>query len=724
MRRARPPRPSPHPLRHPCPPPRALQRRVPSALAFVLGLLVTATMGMLLWQRSHRAPPAGADGSRVVAVLPFENLGAADQEYFADGVTDAIRGKLAAIPGLQVIARSSSSPYKGSGKSPTQIADELGAQYLLTGTVRWERGASGNRVQVSPELVQIRSGGAPTTQWQQPFSAGITDVFQVQGGHREAGGRGARPPVGREPARGAERAADGEPRGLRRLPARRGALRNGGGDPSQTRAAIRAYERAVALDTGFVLAWANLSRANSQLYGNAGISADVADRARDAAQRAMALGPERPEALLALGDYYSYVPGDNAKALEQYALAQRSAPNNAEILSGAALSELSLGRWEESLTHFRQALALDPRAARTAARLARTLLFLRRYPEALAASDRAIALAPATTTVYQNKVMVYLAQGDLESARRVIASAPPSLDPTTLVANLAQFWDLYWVLDDARQQLLLRLTPAEFDGSREGWGLALASTYALRGDMIAGPGRTPTRPGSRSRASLARRKTPSCTSCSAPRWPIWDGRTTRCARVGARWRCCPWPRTRSPGPTSSTSSPGSTSWWVSPMRRSTSSSRCSRCRISCRPAGCGSTRRSIRCGSILGSSGCSRGPRDMRRSTLAMMLLIFPAARSAAAQEDVPPVIATIGLQFGGQAYSEVVLFQTRPALDNFKQGHLKLDAQASAIAVTARASADLAYRNGVAIVTMAKGGLMYEASVGGQKFSFTPVGK
>jgi lipid-binding SYLF domain-containing protein len=84
----------------------------------------------------------------------------------------------------------------------------------------------------------------------------------------------------------------------------------------------------------------------------------------------------------------------------------------------------------------------------------------------------------------------------------------------------------------------------------------------------------------------------------------------------------------------------------------------------------------------------------------------------------------TIGLQLGGQAYSEIVFFQTRQALDNFKLGHLKLDAQASAIALTARASADLAYRNGVAIVTMAKGGLMYEASVGGQKFSYTPVGK
>ncbi|HKT58927.1 MAG TPA: YSC84-related protein [Gemmatimonadales bacterium] len=84
----------------------------------------------------------------------------------------------------------------------------------------------------------------------------------------------------------------------------------------------------------------------------------------------------------------------------------------------------------------------------------------------------------------------------------------------------------------------------------------------------------------------------------------------------------------------------------------------------------------------------------------------------------------SIGFQLGGQAYSEIVFFQTKQALDNFKLGHLKLDAQASAVALTARASADLAYRNGVAIVTMAKGGLMYEASVGGQKFSYTPVGK
>jgi lipid-binding SYLF domain-containing protein len=82
----------------------------------------------------------------------------------------------------------------------------------------------------------------------------------------------------------------------------------------------------------------------------------------------------------------------------------------------------------------------------------------------------------------------------------------------------------------------------------------------------------------------------------------------------------------------------------------------------------------------------------------------------------------TIGLQAGGQAYSEVIFLKDDAALQNFERGKLKLDAQASAIALTERVSADLAYRNGVAIVTMAEGGLMYEASVGGQKLSFHPI--
>ena len=81
----------------------------------------------------------------------------------------------------------------------------------------------------------------------------------------------------------------------------------------------------------------------------------------------------------------------------------------------------------------------------------------------------------------------------------------------------------------------------------------------------------------------------------------------------------------------------------------------------------------------------------------------------------------TIGFQLGGQAYRELICFQTKDALDRFKGGNFEFDAQAGAVAVTAGVSVDAAYEHGVAIFTMAKGGLMYEASVGGQKFSFEP---
>jgi lipid-binding SYLF domain-containing protein len=81
----------------------------------------------------------------------------------------------------------------------------------------------------------------------------------------------------------------------------------------------------------------------------------------------------------------------------------------------------------------------------------------------------------------------------------------------------------------------------------------------------------------------------------------------------------------------------------------------------------------------------------------------------------------TIGFQLGGQAYSEIVFFQNKEAIDRFKEGKFEVAAQASAVAVTVGASADLAYNGGVAIMTMAKGGLMYEASIGGQKFSYKP---
>jgi len=79
----------------------------------------------------------------------------------------------------------------------------------------------------------------------------------------------------------------------------------------------------------------------------------------------------------------------------------------------------------------------------------------------------------------------------------------------------------------------------------------------------------------------------------------------------------------------------------------------------------------------------------------------------------------TIGFQWGGQAYREVIFFETKADLDRFKENRLELSAQASAVAATAGASANVKYKEGVMIFTQAKGGLMYEASIGGQKFKF-----
>ena len=84
----------------------------------------------------------------------------------------------------------------------------------------------------------------------------------------------------------------------------------------------------------------------------------------------------------------------------------------------------------------------------------------------------------------------------------------------------------------------------------------------------------------------------------------------------------------------------------------------------------------------------------------------------------------TIGFQLGGQAYSEIIFFKDRRTLDHFTSGNFEFNAQASAVAVTSGASADADYNNGVAIFTLAKGGLMYEASVGGQKFSYEAIGR
>ena len=448
------------------------------ALGFVLGLGV-----LFAWRHSHPAAGGEDSGSKVVAVLPFENVGDSANAYLADGITNELRGKLSQLTHIQVIASGSSNQYRHTTKPPQAIARELGADYLLTATVQWEKlPGGGSRVRVSPELVDVTPGHAPRTKWQQPFDAGITDVFQVQAdiagqvasALNVALGAGQKETLTERPTENLA-AYDAFLKGE----ATRGLVLY---DPPTLRSAITYYEQAVALDSTFALAWAQLARAHAGYYYNVTPNPTSADAAKRAALRAVALAPDRPESQLAVGAYYYSVRAESPKALAAYEEGLKIAPDNADLLAGAALTEQSLGRWAAAEKHLQRAWTLDPRSATTARRLSQSLLRLRRYPEAIAAADRGLVVAPTNSDLLENKAMAYLAQGDLPRARAVILSAPAEVEPTALVANFANYWDLCWALDDAQQQLLLRLGPSVYDDDRGTWGIVRAQTYYLRGD--------------------------------------------------------------------------------------------------------------------------------------------------------------------------------------------------------------------------------------------------
>jgi serine/threonine-protein kinase len=456
-----------------------IRRYYPLTAALAVGFLIG--LGVLFgWLRKQNGDSVSGDRPRRLAVLPFENLGQPEDGYFADGVTDEIRGKLSALPGLQVTARSSSSQYKGTPKSPAEIGRELGVDYLLTGTVRWEKGGTGSRVRVSPELIQVATGSA---RWQEPFDAALTDVFQVQA---DVAGRVAEALNLALGAGERERLAEKPTQSLTAYDAylKGEEVSNGMGisDPVTLRQALGHYEKAVALDSAFALAWSRVSQAHALLYFLTVPTPVEGEAARAAAERALALAPKLPEGHLALGDYHYRVTKEYLRALEQYALGQRIAPRHADLLVGTALTEQTLGRWEAALQHLQKAQTLDPRSVNTMRRLARTLLWLRRYPEALRVNDQGLALAPASLELLEQKAMVHLAQGDLAAARALLRDAPREIEPPALVAYMGNYWDLAWVLDQEQQRLLIGLSPGSFDDSRATWGLVLAQAHGFRGD--------------------------------------------------------------------------------------------------------------------------------------------------------------------------------------------------------------------------------------------------
>ncbi len=464
-------------------PPR--RRRFPISVT-TLGLGVLLGGGVLFAWRRHAggALDSGAAGAATLAVLPFENLGDSTDAYFADGITDEVRGKLASVAGIQVIASGSSNQYRHTTKSLPVIAQELGARYLLVGRVRWEHANGKSRVRVDPELVQVAEAKEPTTKWQQPFDAELSDVFQVQA---DIAGKVA---SALNVALGAQQQQVLAARPTENLAAYDAFLKGeaaaegvGATDPPSLHRAIDYYDRAVALDPAFALAWAQLARAHAFLYNNSSRTPAESRASHQAADRAKALAPDRPETQVALGTYERIVARDNASALTAFDAGLAKAPANADLLSGAAAAEQGLGHSDEALARAERSQALDPRSARVVRQLAGVFQYLRRYPEARAAYERALTLAPTNLLGIERLAMLDLQEGNLSAARGVIRTAIPAVDSGALLAYFAQYWDLYWVLEDAQQQFLLTLPPSYFDDDRAQWGVVRAETYWVRGDL-------------------------------------------------------------------------------------------------------------------------------------------------------------------------------------------------------------------------------------------------
>lgn len=422
------------------------------------------------------AAPAGPAATHV-AVLPFQNQGDAANNYIVDGITDEVRGKLARVNGLAVIASGSSSQFRASTLAPTAIAQQLGADYLLQGRVRWARGtAASDRVQVVAELVNGKTG---STSWQQSFEADLTDVFEVQAqiAARVAGALGTQ--IGAEESAALARRPTANP-------AAWAAYLKGKAitavDPISQRAAAAQFEQAVAMDSVFIDAWGSLSFALSRVFFNGARESLVGRRAEEAFRRAIAIDSNNAIGHAAAAAYYTNVVRDPVKADAALATAVQLAPNDPAVLLAAGRGDVARGRYETGIRRLERARELDPRSLAVMNELERAYVMGRRLQEAVDVGDAAIALAPTDPGVYEWMVIAHVALGDLPAAQAVVRrSFTNGASPPTVAAYFAGYFEMGWVMDPPTEALIYRLTPAAFDGDRGWWGISLATAHWTHG---------------------------------------------------------------------------------------------------------------------------------------------------------------------------------------------------------------------------------------------------
>jgi TolB-like protein/Flp pilus assembly protein TadD len=371
-----------------------------------------------------------------IVILPLENLGKPEDEYFASGIAEEITSRLALVSGLAVISRTSASQYAHAEKAIDQIGEELGVEYALEGSVRWARTPEGSdRVRVTSQLIRTADD---THLWADTYDRVLDDIFDIQSeiAQQVVMQLGAKI-LAREREALEKKPTDNIEAYHAYLQARYYATRPHFSLDNWQRV-IDYAERAVACDPHFTEAYIELAKAHSKFYFFwYDYTEERKARAKRAINRAADLSPDSPHVHLATGLYYLWVFRDPEKALHEFERAEKGLPSSGAVIEAkAAVFELQ-GRWDDVIDAYDQAFMLSPRDASLAMARAHAQWVTRHYEDAIEACDQAIALAPDDAWGYLYKAFIYWCwNGDTKRARAAIASIP--------CEHVWIPWALYW----------------------------------------------------------------------------------------------------------------------------------------------------------------------------------------------------------------------------------------------------------------------------------------
>lgn len=346
-------------------------------LAWMGGLLVFSLASGITWLARPRGPNDRPAAFEAIAVLPFESLSNdVEQQYLADGMTEALITNLGQAGTLRVIARTSVGQYEGTKKSVREIARELNVDVLVEGTVT----AAGERIRVTANLIQV----SPEKHiWARAYERNLRDALALQ---NEIAGAIATEIQGKLTPRQQSRLRTSRPVNpdaqLAYWTARY--LLRSRKDADGIRTSIAFAEQAVRLDPGYAQAYATLARSLAMLSGGETIPTGSAARARAAAKRAIELDEGLASAHAALGFVLIAYDWNWAEAEREMRRAISLNPSDADAREGLANYLAAVGQTDEAVLAMKQARALDPYSFRINWNVGRMLCLARRYDEALA----------------------------------------------------------------------------------------------------------------------------------------------------------------------------------------------------------------------------------------------------------------------------------------------------------------------------------------------------